>query len=197
MEKVLKNKLGKGSTVCEKITNLLSLKICDPACGSGAFLIAATNFLARELAILETNQIAPSDEELRTARRKVLQNCIYGVDLNPMAVELVKVSLWIDSAEMYRRLNFLDHHIKVGDSLIGSTKQLVINGIPLSAFKAFDDDDKALVNYYKKANTKEHRSLKSGQIGISNFISVFSKSYQQMTILSEDNASDVKQKRIE
>ena len=100
------------SKATEKEKALLSIKVCDPACGSGAFLIAANNFLGKELAKLRTNQPEPSDKEIKKATRDVLQHCIYGVDLNPMATELAKVSLWINSCVEDMPLNFLDHHIK-------------------------------------------------------------------------------------
>ncbi|HIE31246.1 MAG TPA: restriction endonuclease, partial [Methanosarcinales archaeon] len=90
---------------------ILSLRVCDPACGSGAFLIAATNYLGKELAKVRTGESEPSDNDIRHARRDVLQHCIYGVDVNPMVVELAKVSLWINAAVNDLPLNFLDHHI--------------------------------------------------------------------------------------
>ena len=94
-------------SLSEKEKALLSIKVCDPACGSGAFLIAANNFLGKELAKLRTNQTEPSDKEVKRATRDVLQHCIYGVDLNPMATELAKVSLWINSCVEDMPLNFL------------------------------------------------------------------------------------------
>lgn len=106
-------------TAEDKEQALLNLKACDPACGSGAFTIAAMNYLGKELAIIRTGEVEPSFETIQMCRRDVLQHCIYGVDKNPMAVELAKVSLWIDAAVKDLPLNFLDHHIKCGDSLVG------------------------------------------------------------------------------
>jgi len=115
---VLEKKL---SDVFDKEKAILSMKVCDPACGSGAFLIGANNYLGQELARIRTGQLEPADHEVRRARRDVLQHCIYGVDVNPMAVELAKVSLWINGSLDDMPLNFLDHHIKCGNSLLGAS----------------------------------------------------------------------------
>lgn len=136
---------------------ILSLKVCDPACGSGAFLIAATNYLGKELAKVRTEQSEPPDTDMRQARRDVLQHCIYGVDLNPMAVELAKVSLWIDAAVKDLPLNFLDHHIKCGNSLIGTTPELIEKGIPAEAFNPIEGDDKKFAKTVKDKNKNERK----------------------------------------
>jgi hypothetical protein len=137
---------------------LLALRVVDPACGSAAFLIAATNYLGQELARIRTNDDYPADHALRVARRDVLTRCIYGVDLNPMAVELAKVSLWITSAVEDLPLNFLDHHIKCGNSLIGATPDLLEDGVPDEAFEPVTGDDKAIARSLKRRN-KEQREL--------------------------------------
>ncbi|NBD14603.1 MAG: N-6 DNA methylase [Cyanobacteria bacterium] len=93
---------------------LLSLKVCDPACGSGHFLLAAARRIGKELARLRTGEAQPGPEALRKAVRDVIQNCIYGVDLNPLAVDLCKVALWIEGFCEGYPLNFLDHRIKCG-----------------------------------------------------------------------------------
>ena len=139
----------------DKEAGLLSLKVCDPACGSGAFLIAATNYLGKELAKVRTDQSEPPDEDMRLGRRDVLQHCIYGVDLNPMAVELAKVSLWIDSSVKDFPLNFLDHHIKCGNSLLGATPELIDKGIPNEAFNQVEGDMSEFVKKIKDKNKSE------------------------------------------
>ncbi|MFC7116723.1 DNA methyltransferase [Natronoarchaeum sp. GCM10025703] len=93
---------------------LLDISVCDPASGSGAFLIAANNFLGQKLAEIRSESLYPDEQTVRQARRSVVQHCLYGVDLNPMAVELAKVSLWINSAVADKPLSFLDHRIKQG-----------------------------------------------------------------------------------
>ena len=119
---MVENTLG---PLCERKTfeEILRLKVLDPAMGSGHFLIGVIDYLALELA---THPDAPpmttgdTDTEIAYWRRRVVENCIYGVDLNPMAVELAKVSLWLHTVAKGEPLSFLDHHIRCGNSLIGA-----------------------------------------------------------------------------
>ena len=134
---------------------LLSIKVCDPACGSGAFLIAASNRLGLELAKTRTGTDLPSMEQLHEARRDVLQHCIYGVDLNPMAVELAKVSLWINASVKNKPLNYLDHHIKCGNSLVGATPELLKKGVPTKAFECVFGDEKDASKAIKDINNTQ------------------------------------------
>jgi type I restriction-modification system DNA methylase subunit len=94
---------------------LLALKVIDPACGSGHFLVAAANHIARRLADLR-HAGAPTRTQHRHELREVARHCIHGVDRNPMAVELCKVALWIEVLEPGRPLTFLDSHICCGDT---------------------------------------------------------------------------------
>src|SRR5208337_3083928 len=102
--------------------------ILDPAMGSGHFLVGATEFLAGQLlrAIemdLEAGRLDESETDHCTpdwAKREVVSNCIYGVDVNELAVELAKVSLWLTTISKDKPLNFLDHHLKCGNSLVGA-----------------------------------------------------------------------------
>ncbi|MCK5074257.1 MAG: N-6 DNA methylase, partial [Bacteriovoracaceae bacterium] len=144
-----------GENIEEREKELLSIKVCDPACGSGAFLIAACNRLGSELAKLRYGEDLPPQNILQEARRDVLQHCIYGVDLNPMGVELAKVSLWINAIVRDKPLNFLDHHIKCGNSLIGATAELMKKGIPTEAFNPVVGDDKKVAQYFKKINREQ------------------------------------------
>ena len=105
------------------LPKVLELNVCDPAMGSGHFLTEATEFIAEHIvehADLEEQDIDENEDELNWAKRQVVQNCIYGVDINPLAVELGKLSLWIETMAEGKPLNFLDHHLKHGNSLIGS-----------------------------------------------------------------------------
>ena len=112
--------------LCEgkSIEEILSLKILDPATGSGHFLVGVVDYLAEELithpdAVYMT-ETASEETELAYWRRRVVESCIYGVDVNPMAVELAKLSLWLHTVAMGEPLSFLDHHIRCGNSLIGA-----------------------------------------------------------------------------
>ncbi|AWI76210.1 ATP phosphoribosyltransferase regulatory subunit [Parazoarcus communis] len=121
---------------------LLDLKICDPAMGSGAFLVQACRWLSDRLVgawsqaeatgktvsvdgeVLEagtTKEPLPRDSEARTviARRLIAERCLYGVDLNPLAVELAKLSIWLVTLAKGRPFGFLDHNLRCGDSLLG------------------------------------------------------------------------------
>lgn len=138
---------------------LLDITVCDPACGSGAFLIAANNFLGNELAKIRSDSQYPDERTVRQSRRSVVQHCIYGVDLNEMAVELAKVSLWINSAVEDRPLSFLDHHIKHGNSLIGTNQKCLQSGIPCEAYEKSKGRDSHPGNEVRRQVRKENRNL--------------------------------------
>lgn len=114
---------------------ILDLKVCDPACGSGHFLVAAARRIAGRLAAVRSGDDEPSPEEVQRALRDVVGRCVYGVDLNPMAVELCKVSLWMEAIEPGRPLSFLDGHIQCGNALLGATPEAMSQGIPDVVFK--------------------------------------------------------------
>ena len=135
---------------------LLSLKVCDPACGSGHFLIAAAHRLAKRLAALRTGDEEPSPEATRSALREVIGRCLYGVDVNPMAVELCKVSLWMEALEPGKPLSFLEHRILCGNSLLGTTPALLADGIPAEAFKPIEGDDRKFTTELRRRNAREH-----------------------------------------
>lgn len=142
---------------------LLSLKICDPACGSGHFLIAAADRMARHLASLRTGDDEPSALMIQHAKRDVIGHCIYGVDINPMAVELCKVSLWMEALEPGKPLSFLDSHIQTGNSLIGATPALLDRGIPPEAYKPLEGDDSEFCSELKADHNRERKDFQSGQ----------------------------------
>ncbi len=136
---------------------LLNLKVCDPSCGSGHFLIAASHRIARKVAEIRTQETEPSPVEIRKALRDVIGRCIYGVDINPMAVELCKVALWMESLEAGKPLSFLDHHIKCANSLLGATPKLLRDGIPEEAFQFLEGDDKKVCTEFKQINRNERK----------------------------------------
>ncbi|MFZ5820626.1 MAG: Eco57I restriction-modification methylase domain-containing protein [Chloroflexota bacterium] len=147
---------------------ILNLKVVDPACGSGHFLVAAAHRLARRLATVRTGEGEPAPEAMRSALRSVISNCIYGVDINPMSVELCKVSLWMEALEPGKPLSFLDAHIQCGDSLVGVSPNLDISEIPDEAFSPAFGDDKATSSALKKRNKRERggsHADKAGQLG--------------------------------
>lgn len=144
---------------------LLRLKLLDPACGSGHFLLGAARRLADAVARLEMDGDIPDETIRRRALREVVRRCLYGVDRNPLAVELCKAALWIEAIEPGRPLSFLDAHIKCGDSLLGVVDLSVLrSGIPDDAFKEFDNDDKAFTRELKRRN-REQRDGRRGEEG--------------------------------
>ena len=134
---------------------LLELTVCDPACGSGHFLVAAARRIASRLARVRADGAEPTLLDSQAAMHDVVATCIYGVDLNPMAAELAKVSLWLEALQPGRPLSFLDAHIKVGNALLGTTPALLAEGIPDEAFTALEGDDKGIVASLKKQNKAE------------------------------------------
>jgi hypothetical protein len=134
---------------------LLRLRICDPAMGSGHFLTAAAQRVGKRLAEVRTGDPEPGSQPLRRAVRDIVNHCLYGVDVNPLAVELCKINLWMEALEPGRPLSFLDHHLKCGNSLIGATRAFIAKGIPEGAFDPITLDDKVVCREAKKRNTAE------------------------------------------
>lgn len=139
---------------------LLGLSIVDPACGSGHFLLAAARRLAAHVARLQANG-TPSAAEYRHALRQVVGRCIFGVDLNPMAVELCKVGLWMEAVEPGLPLTFLNSHIQHGNALLGTTPELMAKGIPDAAWSPIEGDDKKTASALKKRNNKAAEGQRS------------------------------------
>ena len=136
---------------------LLDLRVADISCGSGHILLAAARRIATELAIVRTGEEQPSPGAFRAAIRDVIRECIYGVDLNPLAVELCKVALWLEAHTPGEPLNFLDHHIKCGNAIVGfARREEAERGVPDEAFKTLPDDDKDAAAFLRKRN-KEQR----------------------------------------
>lgn len=132
---------------------LLGITVIDPACGSGHFLLAAARRLAETLAALRSPEGAVKPQDYRHALREVIGRCIFGVDRNPMALELCRTALWLEGFEEGRPLSFLDHHLQCGDALLGLTELKALEaGIPAAAFKPLSGDDKATCKALTQAN---------------------------------------------
>ena len=139
---------------------LLNLKVIDPACGSGHFLIAAARRIAEAIAQHEGESDVPEETLRHQALGLVVQRCIYGVDVNPMAVELCKATFWIEVVRPGKPLPFLDAHIQCGNSLLGVLDLAQLEeGIPDEAYAACPDDDKKICASLRKTN----RQQKSGE----------------------------------
>jgi hypothetical protein len=159
---VLEERLKEAKSPQEKERIILNLKVCDLASGSGHFLLAAARRLGRELAKIRTGDDEPAPEQMRLAIRDVITHCIYGVDKNPLAVDLCKVALWMEGHAKGKPLTFLDHRIRCGDSLIGVLDLKVLEqGIPDEAFDPVTGDDKQVARSLKKQNRSEREGQRS------------------------------------
>jgi hypothetical protein len=164
LEPVLEQRLkDAGPDSAAREAAILGITVCDPACGSGHFLLAAARRLGRELARVRSGEDQPAPEAFRRAVRDVVARCIYGVDANPLAVDLCKVALWIEGLSTGLPLNFLDSHIRWGNSLVGATHALVAGGIPDDAYAPVTGDDKAAASAFRKRNAKERKANEAGQ----------------------------------
>ena len=143
---------------------ILGLSVLDPACGSGHFLIAAANRIAQRLAGVRAGGIEPAPDEVRSALRDVVGRCLHGIDVNPMAVELCKVNLWLEATEPGKPLSFLDHRIVCGNALLGTTPKLLAEGVPDGAYTWLEGDDKKTVSELKKRNKAERKG--QGSLGL-------------------------------
>ena len=104
----------------ERIQAVLMLNVLDPSMGSGHFPVEVTEYIARYIVALGIQSEDSDEGDLTYWKRRVAQQCIYGVNLNPLAFELAKLSLWLVTVARDRPLNFLDHHLRAGNTLIGS-----------------------------------------------------------------------------
>ena len=123
--------------------------------------MGAAHRLARHLARVRAHaagESEPSPLLYQHALRDVIGRCLYGTDMNPMAAELCRVSLWLEALEPGKPLSFLDHHIRVGNSLLGTTPELIDVGLPDDAFKPRQEDERAICNGLRKRNRQERQS---------------------------------------
>ena len=176
---------------------LLKLSVIDPACGSGHFLLAAARRIATRLARIRAEG-TPSLADFRHALRDVARSCIHGVDRNPMAVELTKVALWIETVDPGLPLGFFDAQIRCGDALLGVFDLKVLeDGIPDAAYKPLTGDDKDVAKFYERAN----KDAKKGQ-GTFDFTggrsdlptAPLSAEFSDLRDLPEDTVADVEAK---
>jgi len=196
VEQAISGKTGK-----EAEKAILSLKICDPAVGSGHFLVGAAHRLARHLARVRAHaegESEPSPLLYQHALRDIIGSCLYGVDINPMAAELCRVSLWLEALEPGKPLTFLEHRIKCGNSLLGTSPALLKKGIPDEAFKPIEGDDKKICAQYRKENKRAKSAVedlfgKPDKTGImlGNLPSVI----HQIDSISDDSPQGIEEKQ--
>lgn len=177
-------------------SEILKLSIIDPACGSGHFLLGAARRAAGRIAKAR-GAGGYSRDEYQHALREVVSHCIYGVDRNPMAVELCKVALWIEALEPGRPLTFLDNHIRCGDSLIGVFEyKMLRTGLPDEAFEPLTGDDKAVAKAYAAIN-KEQRDGKTatGFLNELRMPAEITSGAEKLLAMPEDTLEEVEAKR--
>ncbi len=139
---VLDAAISNATTDAERIQAVLAINVLDPSMGSGHFLVEVTEYIARYLVELglrpdeaeetkgteATKTTTGGEADVTYWKRRVAAQCVYGVDLNPLAVELAKLSLWLVTVASDRPLSFLDHHLRTGNALIGSRIEDVAAG---------------------------------------------------------------------
>ncbi|MBU1106385.1 MAG: N-6 DNA methylase [Candidatus Riflebacteria bacterium] len=195
VEEAIKGKTGK-----EAQKAILNLKVCDPAVGSGHFLVGAAHRLARHLSRVRAfveGDSEPSPLLYQHALRDVIGRCLYGVDINPMSAELCRVSLWLEALEPGKPLSFLDHHIRVGNSLLGTTPELIAAGIPDEAFTAIEGDDKKACAELKKRN-KVARDSKKGLFAdeSAEIDALFKQAAATLEELPDDRPEEIRAKEL-
>jgi hypothetical protein len=180
----------------EREAALLGLTVCDPACGSGHFLLAAARRIGTELAKVRTGEEAPAPDAVREAVRDVITHCIYGVDKNPLAVDLCKVALWIEGHSGGKPLTFLDHRIRCGDSLVGVFDLSVLEeGIPDAAFDPVSGDDRKLASAIKKRNKQERTGQVSLPLDVAAEVHDLVEERRELETLHDDTPEEVHRKR--
>lgn len=174
---------------------LLKLKVCDAAAGSGHMLLAAARTIAWYLARVQTGEDNPAPSVYRTCLREAIQHCVYAVDMNPDAVELCKLALWLEGHNSGKPLSFLDHKIRNGNSLVGVTDLSVLTkGIPDEAFNPVTGDDKEICKELKKANAAFNKTKQSSlfdQGTAAHDTHAFSDEYHELDDIQQDDVAAV------
>jgi type I restriction-modification system DNA methylase subunit len=159
----------------QKVEAVLGLNVLDPSMGSGHFLVEATEHIARFLVELGVTPEADGEAELAYWKRRVAQSCVYGVDLNPLAVDLAKLSLWLATVAKDRPLSFLDHHLRTGNSLVGAR---------ISELQPADK---------KRRKTKQEDTAQLSMIGDPAFQNSMSTAVGNMWLIEESPADTVEE----
>lgn len=174
---------------------LLALKVCDAAAGSGHMLLAAARTIAWYLAKVRGGEDNPAPSLFRGCLREVIQHCIYGVDLNPDAVELCKLALWLEGHNSGKPLSFLDHKIRNGNSLVGvADLGVLIKGIPDDAYNPVTGDDKEVCKELKKENAAFNKTRQINlfdQQDTQAEAHAFSETYHELEDIRQDDVEAV------
>ena len=211
LEPVIASTLESHPVGQDAVDALLALSVIDPACGSGHFLLAAARRIAGHLARVRAqmrdsqlgNSGQPTPEDYRHALRDVVTHCVYGVDMNPMALELARMALWLEGYTPDAPLGFIDHHFQLGNALLGvMDPKIILDGIPDDAFKALTGDNNALCLDLKRRNRIERAGLQRMRAAASFSQSLASMDLtntasplQQLDNLPDSSLDDIASKR--
>jgi hypothetical protein len=195
----------------DAVCALLAISVIDPACGSGHFLLAAARRIAGHLARVRAqmrdahlgNSGQPTPEDYRHALRDVVTHCVYGVDMNPMALELARMALWLEGYTPDAPLGFIDHHFLLGNGLLGvMDPKMILDGVPDTAFTALTGDDAALCRDLKRRNRTERTGLlrmreaaSFSQSLQSMDLSATALPLQQLDVLPDETLAEIAAKR--
>lgn len=181
---------------------LLSLSVIDPACGSGHFLISAARRLAEKLAELRSPDGSVRPGDYRHALREVISHCIYGVDRNPMALELARTALWLEGYEPGQPLGFLDHHLQCGDALLGLTSfDQLRKGIAKDAYTVLSGDHKDVCKTLAATNREALKALekrlkdKSADLFDTGELDDALRRLEAIEAMADDSTAEVEQKK--
>lgn len=194
------------TTIANNLQNtieaLLGLSIIDPACGSGHFLLAAARRLAGHVARLQAGG-TPTAREYRKALRQVIGRCIYGVDKNPMALELARTALWLEAMTPDLPLSFLDHHLICGDAIVGLIDLSVLkDGIPNEAYKVLSGDDREVSKQLTRVNretilSREQARASEGQESFAAFDLGMLERFSAVERMPDDTLDATERKQTE
>jgi N-6 DNA Methylase len=195
IKSALEPKISEALKANDPRSALLALKVIDPASGSGHFLLAAARRIAADVARLDAESDVPEAQAFRHALREVVSRCIYGVDLNPLAVELCQTALWLETLEPGKPLGFLDHHVRHGNSLIGILdSEAMKEGIPDAAYTVLTGDDKQVCNSLKKRNTQQFGGRQS-ELFRPEPSNEFASTHRDLEAMPEDTVEAIAAKR--
>jgi hypothetical protein len=196
LDPVIRDRLEKNPKAKEQA--LLGIRVCDPACGSGHFLLAAARRIGKELARVRTGEDEPPPERAREAIRDAIAHCIYGVDKNPLAVDLCRVALWLEGHTADKPLTFLNHRIRPGDSLVGVFNlDCLKDGIPDKAFESPKGGDKAEARRVMKQNREERDEKKRGLFDAlpESNLGEFTEHSREVDEIANDSPVQIRKKR--
>jgi len=211
LEPVIASTLESHPVGQDAVDALLALSVIDPACGSGHFLLAAARRIAGHLARVRAqmrdsqlgNSGQPTPEDYRHTLRDVVTHCVYGVDMNPMALELARMALWLEGYTPDAPLGFIDHHFLLGNGLLGvMDPKMILDGVPDTAFTALTGDDAALCRDLKRRNRTERTGLlrmreaaSFSQSLQSMDLSATALPLQQLDVLPDETLAEIAAKR--